>query len=71
MAHYHDEEWGVPVHDDRAWFEEFTLILEERAHAGGIKLGDDPKETHALPRRFSTDFHDALPRSRASGKPAR
>jgi len=18
---YHDEEWGVPVHDDRRWFE--------------------------------------------------
>jgi len=23
---YHDEEWGVPVHDDRVWFE--FLILE-------------------------------------------
>jgi len=23
---YHDEEWGVPVHDDRVWFE--YLILE-------------------------------------------
>src|ERR1700680_3636376 len=23
---YHDEEWGVPVHDDRKWFE--VLILE-------------------------------------------
>ncbi len=28
---YHDEEWGVPVHDDRLWFEFLTL---EGAQAG-------------------------------------
>ena len=28
---YHDEEWGVPVHDDRVWFEFLTL---EGAQAG-------------------------------------
>jgi len=28
---YHDEEWGVPVHDDRRWFEFLTL---EGAQAG-------------------------------------
>ena len=28
---YHDEEWGVPVHDDRQWFEFITL---EGAQAG-------------------------------------
>ena len=28
---YHDEEWGVPVHDDRLWFEFVTL---EGAQAG-------------------------------------
>jgi DNA-3-methyladenine glycosylase I len=28
---YHDEEWGVPVHDDRSWFEFLTL---EGAQAG-------------------------------------
>lgn len=28
---YHDEEWGVPVHDDRKWFELLTL---EGAQAG-------------------------------------
>lgn len=28
---YHDEEWGVPVHDDRCWFEFLTL---EGAQAG-------------------------------------
>ena len=25
MCRYHDEEWGVPVHDDRKWFE-FMLL---------------------------------------------
>ena len=28
---YHDEEWGVPVHDDQTWFEFITL---EGAQAG-------------------------------------
>src|ERR1051325_6371611 len=28
---YHDEEWGVPVHDDRALFE---FLILEGAHAG-------------------------------------
>ena len=28
---YHDEEWGVPVHDERTWFEFLTL---EGAQAG-------------------------------------
>ncbi len=31
MIRYHDEEWGVPVHDDRVWFEFLTL---EGAQAG-------------------------------------
>jgi len=25
MVSYHDEEWGVPVHDDRKWFEYIVL----------------------------------------------
>lgn len=25
MRRYHDEEWGVPVHDDRLWFEYMVL----------------------------------------------
>lgn len=29
--HYHDEQWGVPVHDDRMWFEMISL---EGAQAG-------------------------------------
>jgi DNA-3-methyladenine glycosylase I len=28
---YHDEEWGVPVHDDRRWFE---FVILEGAQAG-------------------------------------
>jgi DNA-3-methyladenine glycosylase I len=24
-AEYHDQEWGVPVHDERRWFEMLTL----------------------------------------------
>src|SRR5690242_13360214 len=31
MVRYHDEEWGVPLHDDRALFELLTL---EGAQAG-------------------------------------
>ena len=31
MLHYHDDEWGVPVHDDRAFFE---LLVLEGAQAG-------------------------------------
>jgi DNA-3-methyladenine glycosylase I len=25
LAEYHDSEWGVPVHDDRQWFEKLVL----------------------------------------------
>jgi DNA-3-methyladenine glycosylase I len=25
MAAYHDEEWGVPIHDDRHWYEKLLL----------------------------------------------
>lgn len=31
MVHYHDEEWGVPVHDDRVLFE---FLMLEGAQAG-------------------------------------
>lgn len=30
-AHYHDTEWGVPVHDDQTLFE---MLILEGAHAG-------------------------------------
>src|SRR6058998_3225195 len=29
--HYHDEEWGVPVHDEHKWFE---FLILEGAQAG-------------------------------------
>lgn len=31
MIEYHDHEWGVPVHDDRMWFE---FLILEGAQAG-------------------------------------
>ena len=31
MLHYHDREWGVPVHDDRRHFE---FLVLEAAQAG-------------------------------------
>ena len=50
---YHDEEWGVPVHDDRHLFE---LLVLEGAQAG-LSLVDDPAQARGLPagvRRAST-----------------
>jgi DNA-3-methyladenine glycosylase I len=50
---YHDEEWGVPVHDDRIFFEFLTLegaqaglswdtILQKRENYGKAFAGFDP-----------------------------
>ena len=50
---YHDEEWGVPVHDDRLWFEFLTLegaqaglswdtILQKRRRYRQVFSGFDP-----------------------------
>ena len=50
---YHDEEWGVPVHDDRRWFEFLILegaqaglswdtILQKRKRYGQLLSGFDP-----------------------------
>jgi DNA-3-methyladenine glycosylase I len=55
---YHDEEWGVPVHDDRGWFEFLILegaqaglswdtILRKREHYRRAFAGFDP---HAVAR---------------------
>ena len=52
---YHDEEWGVPVHDDRRWFE---FLVLEGAQAG---LSWDTilrKRTHY--RRAFADFDPAV-----------
>jgi DNA-3-methyladenine glycosylase I len=50
---YHDEEWGVPVHNDRCWFEFLTLegaqaglswdtILQKRERYREVFCGFDP-----------------------------
>ena len=52
---YHDEEWGVPVHDDRKWFEFLILegaqaglswdtILRKRARYRQVLDGFDPEK---------------------------
>ncbi|WP_172193640.1 DNA-3-methyladenine glycosylase I [Saccharibacillus qingshengii] len=51
---YHDEEWGVPVHDDRTWFELLTLegaqaglswytVLKKRERYREVMDGFDPE----------------------------
>ena len=53
LVTYHDEEWGVPVHDDRRWFEKLILdgaqaglswltILRKREAYREAFLGFDP-----------------------------
>ena len=53
MVHYHDEEWGVPVHDDRKWFEFIVLdafqaglswktVLHKREAFHQVFYGFDP-----------------------------
>ncbi len=52
---YHDEEWGVPVHDDRTWFEFLTLegaqaglswdtILQKRERYREVFAGFEPQK---------------------------
>jgi len=52
---YHDEEWGVPVHDDRVWFEFLILegaqaglswdtILQKRERYRQLLAGFDPSK---------------------------
>ena len=53
MLDYHDREWGVPVHDDRRWFEFMVLdafqaglswrtVLHKREAFGKVFHGFDP-----------------------------
>lgn len=62
---YHDEEWGVPVHDDRRFFEMLCLegaqaglswltILRKRAHYRTAFDGFDPAFVQ------SRDFHKRI-----------
>lgn len=59
---YHDEEWGVPVHDDRALFEflilegaqaglSWTTILNKRENYRKAFAGFDPKRVARFDRR--------------------
>jgi DNA-3-methyladenine glycosylase I len=52
---YHDEEWGVPVHDEKTWFEFLILegaqaglswdtILQKRERYRKVFAGFDPKK---------------------------
>lgn len=54
MIRYHDEEWGVPVHDDRKWFEFIVLdafqaglswktVLHRREAFRTVFYGFDPQ----------------------------
>lgn len=59
MIRYHDEEWGVPVHDDRKWFEFIVLdafqaglswktVLHKREAFRQVFCGFDPEKVAAL-----------------------
>jgi len=59
MKHYHDEEWGVPVHDDRKWFEFIVLdafqaglswktILHKRTAFGQVFYNFDPQRVASM-----------------------
>ena len=59
---YHDREWGVPVHDDRLWFEFLVLegaqaglswdtILKKRENYRRAFAGFDPKKVARFGRK--------------------
>jgi DNA-3-methyladenine glycosylase I len=59
---YHDEEWGVPVHDDRLWFEYIVLdgaqaglswstILKKRENYRKAFAGFDPAKVAKFDKR--------------------
>jgi len=62
MLRYHDEEWGVPVHDDRKWFEYLILdafqaglswktVLHKREGFRKVFLGFDPTRVARMTAR--------------------
>lgn len=62
MLRYHDEEWGVPVHDDRKWFEYLVLdafqaglswktVLHKREGFHRVFLGFDPTRVARMTAR--------------------
>jgi DNA-3-methyladenine glycosylase I len=59
MIRYHDEEWGVPVHDDRKWFEFIVLdafqaglswktVLHKRTAFHQVFYGFDPQRVAGM-----------------------
>lgn len=59
MLRYHDEEWGVPVHDDKKWFEYLILdafqaglswktVLNKREGFREVFFGFDPKKVSKM-----------------------
>jgi DNA-3-methyladenine glycosylase I len=68
---YHDEEWGVPVHDDRTFFEFLTLegaqaglswdtVLRKRERYRKVFANFDPKRVARFDRKkISTLMKDA------------
>lgn len=61
LRRYHDTEWGMPVHDDRTYFEFLTLegaqaglswdtILRKRAHYRRVFAGFDPRKVARFDR---------------------
>src|SRR5271166_950399 len=55
---YHDEEWGVPVHDDRRWFE--FLILE--GAQAGLSWDTILRKREAYRRAFAGFVPDSVAR---------
>ena len=68
MLRYHDQEWGVPVHDDRKWFEFILLdafqaglswktVLHKREAFHQVFYGFDPQRVAKMPEK---DIAEAL-----------
>jgi DNA-3-methyladenine glycosylase I len=64
---YHDEEWGVPVHDDRRWFEFLILegaqaglswdtILQKRERYQKVYAGFDPRKVALFDAKKSREL---------------
>ncbi len=56
MVRYHDEEWGVPVHDDRTLFESFDAYVWQFVE--GRPIVNKPRSFKEVPAK--TDVSDAL-----------
>jgi DNA-3-methyladenine glycosylase I len=64
---YHDEEWGVPVHDDKRWFEFLILegaqaglswdtVLRKRERYREVFDGFDPAIVARYPKKKENEF---------------